>query len=262
MSGLVDINCDMGESFGAWTMGDDETIFPWITSANVACGFHGGDPRTMDATIKMAAQLGVGVGAHPAFPDLVGFGRRDLSVSYHEALTDVIYQIGALAAFCRRHGVALQHVKPHGQLNNLAIKDEQLASAVVDAIYAWDPSLILITYGGALEHAAREKGVRVAMEVYVDRAYHADGSLVSRRVEGAVLHDPKVVVERALGMVLNHRVVTVDGPDLVVRPETLCVHGDTPGASDLARSVHEGLVAAGVRVKPLKMVIDARESGD
>lgn len=254
----VDLNCDMGESFGAWRMGDDVAIIPWVTSANVACGFHGGDPRIMDRTVREAKAHGVGVGAHPAFPDLVGFGRRNLAISYDEAVTDVTYQIGALAAFCRRHGVPLQHVKPHGQLNNLALTDATLAEAIVDAIKAWDPALVLISYGGELTRAARQAGLPVAVEAYADRAYHADGRLVSRQVPGAVLTDPDVVVERAVRMVVDQKIPTVDGPDLVVKADTLCIHGDTPGAAGLAQRLRGALERAGVRVQPLAAIMHGR----
>jgi UPF0271 protein len=247
----VDINCDLGESFGAWRMGDDEGVLPYITSANVACGFHAGDPRVMRQTVARAKALGVAVGAHPSFPDLVGFGRRDLAVTPDEAYTDVLYQIGALAGFCRAEGVRLQHVKPHGQLNNLAVRDPALAEAIVAATRAFDPGLVLIAYGGCLLDAARAAGMRVAVEAYADRAYQADGTLVPRRVAGAVIEDPATVAARAVMLAREGGVRSVDGQWLALQPDTICVHGDTPGAAALARAIREALERAGVRVAPL-----------
>lgn len=255
----IDLNCDMGESFGVWRMGEDVSVMPWITSANVACGYHAGDPRVMDRTVAMAAKLGVGVGAHPGFFDLVGFGRRNLEVTPDEAYTDVLYQIGALHAFCVRHGVVLQHVKPHGQLNNLALHDAALAEAIAQAVKTFRKDLILISYGGELTRKGREAGVPVAAEVYADRAYHADGSLVSRAVTGSVLHDAQTVVRRAVAMVVDGRVPTVDGADLPIEAATICVHGDTPGAPQLAQSIHEALSDAGVDIRPLRDIVAVRD---
>jgi UPF0271 protein len=255
---MVDLNCDMGESFGAWTMGDDEHVLPSISSANVACGFHGGDPRVMDRTVEAAARLGIGIGAHPAFPDLVGFGRRDLAVSPDEAFTDVLYQVGALEGFCRRHRVPMQHVKPHGQLNNLAMTRPDLAEAIVDAVYAYDPALIMVTYGGELLRAAQLRGLRIAQEVYADRAYHQSGLLVSRKVPGSVIADPEIVVQRAVRMVVERRIESIDGGTLEIVPDTICIHGDTPGAASLAAQVRAGLEAAGVQVRPMKEVLSSR----
>lgn len=254
----VDLNCDMGESFGAWRMGDDEHVLPHITSANVACGFHAGDPRVMARTVRRAKELGVAVGAHPSFPDLVGFGRRNLDVTPEEARTDVLYQIGALSAFCRAEGVPLQHVKPHGQLNNLALENRTLAEAIVDGVLAYDPNLIFVAYGGELARVAEARGLRVGHEVFADRAYNPDGSLVSRRVPGAVIHDPERVVERAVQMVLDGRVRAHDGSWLELPVETICVHGDTPGAADLVQKLRSALEAAGVAVVPLAQVLADR----
>lgn len=255
---LIDLNCDLGESFGRWRMGDDAAVMPWITSANVACGFHAGDPRVMDHTVERAHSLGIGIGAHPGLPDLVGFGRRNLALSWDEAVTDVTYQLGALAAFCRRHGARLQHVKPHGQLNNLALADAELAGAIVEAIQRFDPQLIVISYGGELSRAAERAGLPVAVEAYADRAYHADGRLVSRKEPGAVLTDADAVVQRALDIVMQQRIPTVDGPDLSIAAHTLCVHGDTPGAAELARGIRTRLEAEGVGVRPLAEVIHGK----
>jgi len=248
----VDINSDMGESFGAWTMGADGELLPHITSANVACGFHAGDPRVMARTVEEAARLGVRVGAHPGFPDLVGFGRRNLGMTAEEARTDVLYQIGALHGFCRRAKTSLQHVKPHGQLNNLAMVDRSLADAIVAAILDFDPSLLLIAYGGELARAAEAAGLKVAYEAYADRAYNPDGTLLSRRVPGSVLTDPDQISDRALRMLEEGKVKAHDGVDIDVRVDTLCIHGDTPGAPALARHLRAALERAGVRVRPLR----------
>ncbi|TAM61886.1 LamB/YcsF family protein [bacterium] len=252
---VVDLNCDMGESFGAWKMGDDERMFPSISSANVACGFHGGDPRVMARTVELAKRHGVAVGAHPAFPDLVGFGRRNLDVTPDEARTDVLYQIGALWGFCRRAGVALAHVKPHGQLNNLAMTNRVLADAIVAGVKDFDPELLVVAYGGEFAKAARAAGMRVAYEVFADREYNADGTLVSRRVAGAVITDPVRVVERAVAMVLDGHVRAVDGTVLEIPVHTICTHGDTPGAADLAARLRAGLEQAGVRIATMAEVV-------
>ncbi len=251
MARRIDLNCDMGEGFGPWQMGDDEAMMRFVTSLNVACGFHAGDPRIMDQRVRTAKERGLGVGAHPSFPDLVGFGRRDMQVSYEEAVTDILYQIGALSAFCRRHGVQLQHVKPHGQLNNLAVTDSRLAEAIVDAVRAFDPGLILIAYGGELLRIGETKGLTVAHEVYADRAYTGDGRLVSRRLPGAVITDPEEVARRTVRLVVEGVVDTVEGSELPVRADTVCLHGDTPGSVALAAAVRRALDAAGVVVEPL-----------
>lgn len=250
----VDLNCDMGESFGPWKMGDDEHVLRHISSANVACGFHGGDPRVMLQTVTRAKELGVQVGAHPGFPDLVGFGRRNMEVTAEQARTDVLYQIGALSGFCRRLGMTIQHVKPHGQLNNMAMVDPALAEAIVLGIKDFDPHLLVVAYGGEFARAAEKHGMRVAHEAFADREYHADGTLVSRRVPGSVITDPNRVVERAIQMVEDGCVDTMDGGRLDMVIETLCVHGDTPGAASLAATLREGFARAGIEVKPMAEV--------
>lgn len=251
----VDLNCDMGESFGAWSMGDDDGVLPHISSANVACGFHGGDPRVMSRTVAKAVELGVGVGAHPGFPDLVGFGRRNLQVSPDEARTDVLYQIGALSGFVRRSGHELQHVKPHGQLNNLAMVDRTLADAVIAGIRDFNPDLLVVAYGGDLKKAAEAQGMRVASEVYADREYNPDGTLVSRKIPGSVLHDPEQVIERAVRMVQDGRVPVRGGGYLDQPIHTICVHGDTPGAATMVAGLRRALEAAGVAIRPMAEVV-------
>ncbi|MCY0877872.1 MAG: LamB/YcsF family protein [Firmicutes bacterium] len=259
MTRYIDLNCDMGEGFGAWRMGDDESMMAFVTSVNIACGFHAGDPRIMDQRVYEAKQRGLGIGAHPAFPDLVGFGRRNLAVSYREAFTDVLYQLGALSAFCQRHGVRLQHVKPHGQLNNLAMADTTLAEAIVDAVLAFDAGLILIAYGGELMRLGREKGLTVAFEVYADRAYAADGRLVPRRVPGAVISEPSKVRDRVVRMVTEGTVETIEGQRLAVQADTVCLHGDTPDSVRLAETVREALEQAGVTLRPLGAWLDSKD---
>lgn len=248
---VIDLNCDMGESFGAWSKGEDERVLKSISSANVACGFHAGDPRVMEETVRIAAEGGVGIGAHPGFPDLVGFGRRDMKLTAEEVRTDVLYQLGALSGFCRKFGVSLQHVKPHGQLNNLAFHDRALAEAIVGGIADFSPDLIVVAYGGWLGRAAEAAGLTVAWEIFGDRAYNPDGTLVSRREEGAVIRDGDLVVKRAVAMVKEGRVQARDGSWVEVRADTVCVHGDTPGAADLTRRLREAFEAAGVHVAPM-----------
>jgi UPF0271 protein len=254
----VDINCDMGESYGALRIGEDAEVFPWITSANVACGYHGGDPRTMASTVESAARFGVAVGAHPGFPDLAGFGRRYMHVSAEEARTDVLYQIGALHAFARAAGLQLQHVKPHGQLNNVAVRDVEIAEAIVDAVAAFDPALLLVSYGGELTRAAERRGLAVAHEGYADREYRADGTLVPRSQENAVIHDVGRIVARGIAMVREQRVTALTGEIVPLRVDTICVHGDTPGAGSIAKALHHGLRSTGIALRPMREVLVER----
>lgn len=255
---LVDINCDMGESFGAFRIGEDEVVLPSITSANVACGFHGGDPRVIERTVAEAKRLGVEVGAHPGFPDLVGFGRRNLAATPDEIRTDVLYQIGAVFAFTRAASIPLRHVKPHGQLNNLAVLDRAMADAIVEGIGAFDPELIVVAYGGELIRAAEARGMTVGYEAFADREYMPDGTLVSRREPNAVIHDTDRVVGRAIAMVKEQRVTARNGEVIPLRVDTICVHGDTPGAADIAQALRAGFEGAGVAVMPLPEVIRRR----
>ncbi len=251
MQQTVDINCDMGESFGVYRLGDDAAMMASITSANVACGFHAGDPKTMKHTVEMAVSHGVSVGAHPGFPDLVGFGRRNLAVSPDDAYADVLYQIGALQAFCRSYAVPLRHVKPHGQLNNMAFVDVALADAIAQAVFDFDPGLVMVSYGGALARAAEKRGLTVAYEIYADRAYDNDGALVPRSLPGAVISDPSTVVERVISMVRRQAIVSQSGQWIPTNIDTICVHGDTFGATELAARVKAGLVEAGILIRPL-----------
>ncbi|WP_053960982.1 LamB/YcsF family protein [Sulfobacillus thermosulfidooxidans] len=247
----IDINCDMGESFGAYTMGNDARIMPYISSANVACGFHAGDPRVMRKTVQLAKEHQVRVGAHPSFPDLVGFGRRNMLLSYEEIRSDVLYQIGALSAFAAEAKWPLQHVKPHGQLNNMAMTNPVYAEAIVDAIAAFNPELIVISYGGLLMEAAQAKGLTVAYEVYADRAYQADGQLVPRSMPGAVIHDVHQVLERVMHMITHQEIVAISGEHLPRKIDTVCVHGDTPGADEIAMRLSSFLRSQNVHIAPL-----------
>jgi 5-oxoprolinase (ATP-hydrolysing) subunit A len=248
----IDLNSDVGESFGAYRIGADADLVPHVTSVNVACGYHAGDPAVMRATVRLARAAGAAVGAHPGFPDLVGFGRRELRASPREVEDMVVYQIGALAAIAQAEGVGLAHVKAHGALYNMAARDRALADAIAAAVRAVDRSLILFGLPGSeLMRAGEAAGLAVAAEGFVDRAYAPDGSLASRTTAGSVLHDPDVVVQRALDMVQHGRVTSVDGSRLAFRVDTLCVHGDTPGASDLVRRLRQGLEQHGIDVRPL-----------
>ncbi len=221
-----------------------------ITSANIAAGFHGGDPSVLRETIRLAKASGVAVGAHPGFPDLVGFGRRNLDVTPRDAEDLVLYQIAAVAGVAKAEGVSLQHVKPHGALFNMAVRNAELSMAIARAVAAFDGSLILFGLPGSeILNAGRAAGLRVAAEVFADRAYEADGSLASRRKPGSVIHDAEAVVARAVRMVKDRSVVTIDGSTLSLDADTICVHGDTPGADDLAAKIRAGLEAAGVTVK-------------
>jgi UPF0271 protein len=254
---MVDMNCDMGESFGAFRIGEDDAVLPSVTSVNVACGFHGGDPRVIEHTVAAAKRLGVAVGAHPGFPDLVGFGRRDLTLSAEEARTDTVYQIGAVYAFARALGAPLQHVKPHGELNNLAVTDRALADAIVAGIEQFDRELIVVAYGGEMVRAAEARGLRVGYEVFADREYMPDGTLVSRRQPGAVIHDVERIVDRAIGMIEQQEVRAISGERVPLRVDTICVHGDTAGAAEIARALRQGLEAAAIAVRPLREVLEA-----
>ena len=246
----VDLNCDCGESFGAWRMGADEALLPHVTSANIACGFHAGDPMTMAQTLENARRRGVAAGAHPGFPDLVGFGRREMGVSAEEALAMVLYQVGALAGIARAIGTQLTHVKPHGALYNMAAADGRLADGIARAVSMLDPELVLVGLAGSeLLHAAEAHGLRAASEVFADRNYMPDGSLVPRSRADAMVTDEAQAIARTVRMVTEGRVTAVDGSDIAVRADTICIHGDGPHAVPFARGLRAALEAAGVTVK-------------
>ena len=247
MTRTIDLNADLGEGFGPWTMGDDAALIGAVTSVNIACGFHAGDPDTMARTMALAVAAGVGIGAHPGLPDLQGFGRRRMQVSPAEAANLVTYQVGAAQAMARASGGAVRHVKLHGALANMAAEDEALATACLRGALAADPGLILLVIAGtAQETAARALGARIACEVFADRAYAEDGRLLDRRLPGAVLHDPGQVVARVLAMLGAGAVITAQGTRLPARIDTVCLHGDGPGAATLARALRAGLEAAGI----------------
>ena len=246
----IDINSDMGESFGAYTIGHDAGLMKAITSANVAAGFHAGDPSVLRETIRLAKAHGVAVGAHPGFPDLVGFGRRELNVTPREAEDMVLYQTAAVAGVAAAEGLKVQHVKPHGALFNMAVRNAELSAAIARGVAAFDRSLILFGLPGSeILKAGRAAGLRVAAEVFADRAYEPDGSLASRRKPGSVIHDPEAVVARAVRMVKENTVVATDGSVVALEADTICVHGDTPGSDMLAARIRAGLEAAGITVK-------------
>ncbi|SIR67074.1 LamB/YcsF family protein [Williamsia sterculiae] len=249
MSTTVDLNADLGESFGQWALGDDEAMLAVVTSANVACGFHAGDPTTLRRTCELATARGIRIGAQVSYPDLVGFGRRFIDMAADDLTAAVIYQIGALQGLARAAGGDVSYVKPHGALYNRIVDDEVQAAAVAAAVVAIDPTLPLLgPAGSASARAASAAGLRVVTEAFADRAYLPDGSLVSRREPGAVLTDTSIIVERVLRMVRDHTVVAVDGSAVPVDPESICLHGDTPSAVAHAHAVRTALADADVQV--------------
>jgi 5-oxoprolinase (ATP-hydrolysing) subunit A len=245
----IDLNSDVGESFGSWTMGDDQAVIPLVSSVNVACGFHAGDPLTIRRTCQAAVRTGAVVGAHVGYRDLAGFGRRFIDIAPDELTTDVVYQIGALQALARAAGTQVRYVKPHGALYNAIVTDRGQARAVVQAVTEVDPQLpVLVLPGSVVAEEARAAGLRAVTECFADRAYTREGTLVPRRVAGAVLHDPAVVASRVVRMAVDRTVETIDGDAVAVDAESVCVHGDTPGAVAIAAAVRAALAEAGVRV--------------
>lgn len=254
MASKIDFNCDMGESFGMYKMGFDEEVIKHITSANIACGFHAGDPQWMRYTVRLAEEHGVAVGAHPSFPDLNGFGRRNMNATPEEVKNDVTYQVGALQAFTS--GRRLQHVKPHGAMYNMAVNDESLGQAICEAILEIDPEMVLVALAESRwVKLAEDMGLRVAREIFADRALNADGTLVSRSKTGSVIHDVNEVVERSVRMVTEGKAVAIDGEVIDVQADSLCLHGDTPGAVEMAKAVREGLENAGVKIVSLGQLV-------
>jgi UPF0271 protein len=249
----IDLNADVGEGFGAWAMGQDADLLALVTSINVACGFHGGDPSVMDRTVAAAARAGVAVGAHPGYFDLRGFGRRPMSVPPEEVEADVLYQVGALMAFARAHGARLVHVKPHGALYNQAAADERLARAVARGTARAGGELILVglASSAAMRRAAEAEGLRFAGEAFADRAYNDDGTLRSRQQPGAVITDPEAAARQAVAIAREGNVATSSGARVHVQAETVCLHGDNPGALANARAVREALAGAGIALRPL-----------
>lgn len=248
----VDLNSDLGESFGRYTLGMDADIIPLITSANVACGYHASDPVVMRKTVALAKKVGVRVGAHPGLPDLMGFGRRELNVTPEEAGSYVLYQLGALGAFCKSEGLRLQHVKPHGALYNMAAKDYELASGICRAIKAFDPGLIVLALsGGELARAAKDLGLFVASEVFADRAYEEDGTLVSRSKPGAMITDEEAAIRRVVRMVKEGKVEAITGRDIAIKADSVCVHGDGSKALAFVRRINAELRRERIELAPL-----------
>ena len=256
MSYKIDLNCDLGESFGAYTIGMDEKVIPLITSANVACGFHASDPVVMDRTVKLAAKSGVMIGAHPGFPDLQGFGRRQMNLSPNEVRTSVMYQVGALKAFCKAYGVCLQHVKPHGALYNMAGKDAKLAEAIVEGIASVDSTLILLGLSGSeMLKAAESKGLPFAKEVFADRAYEEDGSLVARSKEGSMITDEDEAVSRVIRMIKEKKVKAITGKDINIDAQSVCVHGDGAKALAFVSKIRIALEYEEIEISPLSKIV-------
>ena len=252
----IDINCDMGESFGRYSLGQDETMITRITSANIACGFHAGDPLVMDKTVRLALQHGVAVGAHPAYPDLQGFGRRTLDMSVDEIEAFTLYQVAALAGFMRAAGAELVHVKPHGALYNFAAKNPDTAGAIARGVARFSKELILVGLAGSLLlQAAADAGLRSASEGFPERGYNPDGSLMSRKLPGAVINSPEQAAQQALRLVKEGIQVTSGGKQTRFAVDTLCIHGDSPNAPAVSRAVYDALVAAGIEIKPLNELI-------
>lgn len=258
----IDLNCDCGESFGAWSRGDDAALLMHVTSANIACGAHAGDPDVMRQTVRLARDFGVSVGAHPGYPDLQGFGRRPLALTPDEVGNSVLAQLGALAAIARAEGVELTHVKPHGALYNQAAVEPPLAVAIAAAIAAFDPTLILVGLAGsALITAGHDAGLRVAREAFADRVYEADGTLRSRSMVDALLHEPERCLDQVVAIVTRGYVVAHDGSQVPIQADTICLHSDTPGAAERAATLRQGLLAARIETVGLPLLIGQTSDG-
>lgn len=255
----VDLVADLGEGFGAYSIGDDKALLDIVSSANIACGFHAGDPDIMDATVAECVRKGVGIGAHPSFPDLRGFGRRAMDLTADEVRNDVIYQLGALSAFAAYHGGSVSHLAPHGRLGNLVATRADYAEAVADAAVRVDPSLVVLAQDGELANAATRRGLPVAIVGIADRAYREDGTLVPRNQPGAIIHDPAAIAERTVRMVCEGLITTESGRDIAISADTVLLHGDNAGAVELARRIRSALIAAGVTIAPLAQVLAAKQ---
>ena len=257
MKTLVDINCDLGESYGPFTVGNDSKVMPHITSANIACGYHAGDPNTISKTIKLAKSYNVAIGAHPGLPDLIGFGRREMQLTTEEAMNYTIYQVSAIQGFAKATGVSLQHVKPHGALYTMAAKDEKLSKAIVEASRILKDDLIIFAPPkSTLAKASIRMGLRVANEFFADRAYNNDGSLVSRTQTNSIIQEPRKVVERAIRAVREGQVLSVKNETVELGElHTMCVHGDTPAAARLVEVLRKGLTKANIKVEPVSRFI-------
>lgn len=252
----IDLNSDLGESFGAYKIGSDPDVIPLISSANVACGFHAGDPAVMAKTVALCKQSGCALGAHPGYPDLVGFGRRNLAVSPADAKAMTTYQIGALDAFCKAAGIKMQHVKPHGAMYNMAAKDEALAKAICEAIYEYDKGLILMGLAGSqMLVQAKKMGLRCAAEVFADRAYEEDGTLVARTKPGAMIEDEDEAVSRVIRMIKEGKVTAITGKDIAITADSVCVHGDGAKALAFVEKLRNAFAAESIEIAPLTEIV-------
>lgn len=249
----VDLNCDLGESFGHYTIGMDQEIIPLISSANVACGFHASDPVVMMEAAASVKAAGGQIGAHPGFPDLMGFGRRNMNISFEEAKAYTLYQLGALDGICKVYGLKLQHVKPHGAMYNMAAKDYKLSRAICEAVAEFDPKLIILGLSGSQTiQAAKDCGLNAALEVFADRAYEEDGSLVDRRKKGAVIHDEEEAIRRVIGMIKKGKVTAITGKEIAIQADSICVHGDGEKALLFVKKIRSTLMQEGIKIRPLR----------
>lgn len=256
MGKIVDLNSDIGEGFGSYVLGLDKEIIKYVTSVNIACGWHAGDPIIMEDTVKNAIKNDVAVGAHPGYPDLLGFGRRKIDISPKEARTYMIYQLGALNAFAAANGVSLQHMKLHGAFYNTVSVEPKLAEEVINGILDVDKDIIILALSGSyFAKRALEKGLKVAQEVFADRAYNEDGTLVNRKLPGAVIHDNQEAISRVKKMVLEGKVTTIDGKEIPIVADSICVHGDNPEAVKFVKEIKESLISSGIEVKSLNKFI-------
>ena len=255
----VDLNCDLGESFGNYTIGMDEAVIPHISSANIGCGWHGGDPLVMRKTLALAKEAGIAVGAHPGFPDLLGFGRRNMTVTPDEAYSYTLYQLGAFYGFAKAAGLEVQHVKPHGALYNMAGKDLAMSLAICKAIRDFDLNIILMALSGSkMLEAAEEVGIPAAYEVFADRAYNEDGSLVARSLPGAVIHDTEECIRRVVQMVKEGTVTAITGKVIPIRCDSICVHGDNASAVEFVKAIRSRLTEDGVEIAPLTRIVGGK----
>jgi UPF0271 protein len=252
----VDLNSDLGESFGAYKIGLDEEILKYVTSANIACGWHGGDPMVMDRTVTLAKEKSVGIGAHPGFFDLMGFGRRNIAASPEEIKNYIKYQLGALTAFAQSKGEKIKHLKAHGAMYNMAAKDEKIADSIAEAIYEVDKDIILLGLANSeMIKAGKKLGLKTANEVFADRAYNFDGTLVPRGIEGAVIHNPDIAISRTIKMVKTGKVTAINGEEISIKADSICVHGDNPEALNFVKKIREELEKEGITVTPISNFI-------
>ena len=247
---VVDINSDLGESYGAYTVGNDKEVLKYISSANIACGYHAGDHNVMFETVRLSKNYRVQIGAHPGLPDIPGFGRREMNLSAREIYNLVIYQIGSLAAVCKVNGTVLAHVKPHGALYNMAAKNLEIAKAIAAAVYDFDPELVLFGLAGSeLVKAGEEKGLIVAQEVFADRTYQPDGTLTPRTKENALIHDTQIAINRVIRMIKEGKVAAVDGADVKIKADSVCVHGDSPKALEFVTELKQALILENISIR-------------